>query len=46
VEFGVIHAVSATTGTALQPVSWDKMQDPAGSKTELRKVAKPDAEHN
>jgi len=43
VEFGVTHAVSATTGAALLPVSWDKMQDPGSTALELRKVAKPDA---
>lgn len=39
-ELGVTFARSATSGTAMIPISWQEMQCPVTKMKELRKVAK------
>ncbi|GAA5880660.1 hypothetical protein JCM16303_004300 [Sporobolomyces ruberrimus] len=41
-SLGVLFAVSGTTGSALEAISWEEMRDPTTGETEARKVAAPE----
>ncbi|GAA5842349.1 hypothetical protein JCM3766R1_005636 [Sporobolomyces carnicolor] len=41
-SLGVLFAVSPTTGSALEAISWEEMRDPTTGETEQRKVAAPE----
>ncbi|KAK4055585.1 hypothetical protein OIV83_000131 [Microbotryomycetes sp. JL201] len=42
-SLGVLFAVSSSTGTPLEAVSWEEMRDPSTGEIEGRKVAGPEA---